>query len=159
MLGVLNARSTRNKIERIRDIIIEQDLDILALTETWLTSKVKDEFFVKGLSLSGYKLFNVPRKANKGYGGVALLYKANLQVTAKSSTDGWNSFEHCTMTFTANSRCLNIVVVYRPPPSKKNGLTCGQFFEEFPLLLGDHLSTAGDLILVGDVNFHLDVLS
>ena len=56
VVGVLNAQSTQNKTDRIRAAIIEHDVDILALTETWLTSTAKDEFFVKSLTLSGYKL-------------------------------------------------------------------------------------------------------
>ena len=75
MLGVLNAQPARNKVDRIHDVIIEHDIDILALTETWLTPARKDEFLVKSLAISGYKLYSVTRKGNKGYGGVQIQSK------------------------------------------------------------------------------------
>jgi exonuclease III len=119
-LGVLNAQSVRQKVNIVRDAIIENDIDILAITETWLTSKTKDELFVKALSISGFKLFSVPRKGNNGYGGIAILYKANLSVSKTSSMLGGETFEHGEILFRSDSKCLNVVVIYRPPPSRKN---------------------------------------
>ena len=87
MLGVINTQSARNKVDRIHDVMIEYDVDILTLTETWHTSAEKDDFFVKSLAVSGYKLYSVTRKGNKGYGGVAILYKSNLKVNARSSVN------------------------------------------------------------------------
>ena len=155
VVGVLNAQSTRNKTDRICAAIIEHDVDILALTETWLTSTAKVEFFIKSLTLSGYKLYSVPRKGNRGYGGVAILHKANITVSSKSSDNVAKSFEHCDMVFKTGSRSLHVCVVYRPPPSK-NKLTTSMFFEEFTPFLQDRSLSAEDFIMVGDTNFHLD---
>ena len=77
---LLITQSARNKIEILRNSIIEHDIDILTMTETWLTSAAKDDLFIKGLKMGGYDLFSVPRKGNGGYGGVAILYKKNLSV-------------------------------------------------------------------------------
>ena len=63
---LLNTQSARNKIEIIRNSIIEHDIDMLAMTETWLTSAAKDELFIKGLKIGGYDLFSVPHKGNGG---------------------------------------------------------------------------------------------
>ena len=98
----------------------------------------------------------MPRKGNKGYSGVAILHKTNLRVDTKSSFGGADSFEHCEILFKTGSACLNVVVFYRPPPSKKNKLTSKKFFDEFTVFLQDRLSSAGDFLLVGDANFHLD---
>jgi exonuclease III len=155
-MGLLNAQSVRNKLDIIRDLIIEHDLDILALNETWITTAEKDKSFEKGLSLPGYKPFLVPRKGNKGYGGVGILYKASMDIASKSSTD-FNSFEHCKIIFKTESHTLDVNVVYRPPPSPKNKLTATMFFEEFTTFVQDQVTSAGDMLLVGDVNFHLDV--
>ena len=118
MLVVLNAQSARNKVDGIHDVITEHDIDILALTETWLTSTRKDEFFVKSLAISGHKLYSVHRKGKKGYGGVAIFYKSNLKVNARSSANGGETFEYCEILFQNDSTCLNLLVMYRPPPSK-----------------------------------------
>jgi exonuclease III len=155
-IGILNTQSVRNKIDIIRDVTIENDFDILALTETWLTTTDKDQFFVDGLSLPGYKPYLIPRKGNMGYGGVALLYKTNMHVMSKSAED-FRSFEHCKIVFNTGSKNLNLEVIYRPPPSPKNRLTSAMFFDEFTPFLQDQITSPGDMLLVGDLNFHLDV--
>ena len=58
--ALLNSQSARNKVNLIGEAVIEHDIDILALTETWLTNTPKDEYYTKELSFSGYKLINVP---------------------------------------------------------------------------------------------------
>ena len=69
---LLITQSARNKIEIIRNSIIEYDIDILTMTEI---SAAKDELFIKGLKMGGYDLFSVPHE-----GGVEILYKKNLCV-------------------------------------------------------------------------------
>ena len=53
MLGccVLNARSVKNKALSIHDLISENNLDILVLTETWLTADSPDKIVDKGCYL------------------------------------------------------------------------------------------------------------
>ena len=152
---LLNTQSARNKIEIIRNSIIEHDIDMLAMTETWLTSAAKDELFIKGLKIGGYDLFSVPRKGNGGYGGVAILYKKNLSVLSKTSCE-FSSFEHCEVTVNTGSKQLNVNVVYRPPPSQKNKLTNKMFFDEFSPFMHDRISSTGHFLLLGDLNFHLE---
>ena len=84
---LLNTQSTRNKIEIIRNSIIEHDIDILTMTmtETWLTSAAKDELFIKGLKIGGYDLFSVRREGNGILGGVEILYTKNLSGLSKTS--------------------------------------------------------------------------
>ena len=36
-IGLLNIRSCRNKVSELQELILEEHLDILFLTETWLT--------------------------------------------------------------------------------------------------------------------------
>ena len=38
-LGVMNVRSVRNKLDYVFDHIFDNDLDIVALTETWLSNE------------------------------------------------------------------------------------------------------------------------
>ena len=64
--ALLNSQSARNKFDLISEAVIEHDIDILALTETWLTNTPKDEYYTKELSFSGYKLINGPRLGGGG---------------------------------------------------------------------------------------------
>ena len=47
-------------------------------------------------------------------------------------------------------------MVYRPPPTKRNGHTVGAFLDEFRSLLEDRMSSPGCLVILGDLNFHVD---
>ena len=42
---LLNVRSIRKKTLLLRDYIVEHDIDLLAITETWLTDDSSDEFY------------------------------------------------------------------------------------------------------------------
>ena len=73
--AVVNVRSVRNKADLIKEHIVEQNYDIVALTETWLTKDDQAEINVLTASASGYSLCHLPR-ANKRGGGV--LFKLRL---------------------------------------------------------------------------------
>ena len=158
-LGVLNAQSVREKGDIIRQEITQNDLDVLCLTEMWTTSAEKDVFHLKLLTPPGYSLVHFPRPGNKGYGGVGLLHAKTMSVSKRASclnTD-MASFEAFDINFDIGSKAIHVVVVYRPPPSSRNKLTVSQFFTEFPQVLVDLVSQPGELLIVGDLNFHLDV--
>ena len=42
---LLNARSIRKKALHIKDYVVEHDLDVLEITETWLNSGEKDKYY------------------------------------------------------------------------------------------------------------------
>ena len=151
-VGCLNVQSARNKADLIRDIVISHDIDILSLTETWLTTKDKDDFHVKGLSLPGYEFNHTPRH---GYGGVGSIHKASMKII-KTDVYKSNSFENMQIKFNTGSRCLDLITLYRPPPNQNNKLTTSQFFEEFSTFPQDKVTGSGDLMMVGDLNFHID---
>ena len=47
-------------------------------------------------------------------------------------------------------------LIYKPPPSKRNGNTFNQFLDKFGSLLEDAMILNGKLILTGDFNFQDD---
>ncbi len=65
-LCVLNARSVRNKTHILCDYIVDNDLDIFAITESWLSDSNKHKKTIGELSLPGYDLFHVPRPNRRG---------------------------------------------------------------------------------------------
>jgi len=50
-------------------------------------------------------------------------------------------------------------VVYRPPPSKANGLTSSGFFDEWSSFLERFTDIQEEIILMGDFNFQTVVIS
>jgi hypothetical protein len=153
MLGLINARSVMNKSDAIRDHIIDNELDILAITETWVPASCSDKDpLLQDLCPTGYTLTHVPRKARRG-GGVAVIYREGFK---RKTMPLWKaeSFESLEITVTNSAACIRLIVIYRPPPSAKNGFTKAKFFQEFEHLLDHHNTTTGKLIILGDFNFH-----
>ena len=88
----INAQSCRNKKLAIADHIIEQNIDVMAICETWLKSK-RDTNVIKDMLPNCYSIEHTPRPTGKG-GGVAIIYRSSLQLR-KETTDTFRSFEHC----------------------------------------------------------------
>ncbi|VDI51143.1 MFS transporter, FHS family, Na+ dependent glucose transporter 1 [Mytilus galloprovincialis] len=52
--------------------------------------------------------------------------------------------------------CFRLCVIYRPPPSRTNKLKNSTFFEEWSEFLDRLVVTPEELVITGDLNFHLD---
>ena len=147
-LCLLNARSVRNKTLAISDFTTDLNIDIMALTETWLNSD--DEAFITEICPEGFKFIHAPRNNNKRGGGVGLLFKNNLQMK-KKLCDSFSSFE-CMNILLLNLINVRIFVIYRPPPSQVNGLTVSLFFAEFSQFLEDIVILPETILILGDFN-------
>ena len=53
-------------------------------------------------------------------------------------------------------KSIVLVILYRPPPSQDNGLTTSTFKSEFSEFLSQCVITTHELIIIGDINIHLD---
>jgi len=85
MMVILNCRSVANKRLSIADFIITRDVDIMALTETWL-SHDNDKQILHDLLPLGYSILQVSRSSGRRGGGTALLFKSNLKVKSEKRT-------------------------------------------------------------------------
>ena len=68
----------------------------------------------------------------------------------------FKKFEYIDNLIKSSSKSLRLVVFYHTPPSKKNGSTNGLFFEEFGPILEQLATEKGQIMIVGDFNFHID---
>ena len=64
----------------------------------------------------------------------------------------FTQFEHMSCRVIINKINIDIVVFYRPPTSPQNGLTTTAFLDKWSQLT----ICKSELIVVGDVNIHLD---
>ena len=122
--------SVKNKATYVADF----DIDILGLTETWLGS-IMDNHVIAQLVPDGYKFHTVSRPAQKRGGGVAVIYKSCLKVETLSNRNKFTHFEHADYYVTTRGITFRLGVVYRPPPSKRNGFINSVFFDQWSAYL------------------------
>ena len=150
---VINCCSVRNKLSYVLDHVKDHKSDIVAITESWLsTEECNNRAVSRECADHDYELFHVPRPNRRG-GGVALLIKNGLHVI-KQKHSTRKSFEHIELLVTAISIHLRIVVIYRPPQSKQNHLTKSQFIDEFNEYLEGLAASSGRLLICGDFNIN-----
>ena len=149
--GLMNFRSVRNKTNAVFDFVSEYNVDLFGITETWLNSE-GDDALICDLTPAGYSFIHAPRKG-KG-GGIGLIYKSQFKLTVINGDASYLSFEH--LNVHVDEIDLNLVVLYRPPPSANNNLNVGLFYDEFDTFLQSLNITKGDILVTGDFNFHMD---
>ena len=156
--AIWNARSMKGKSKSasIIDFVIANQLDILSITETWLTGDDRDNRLLADLNqaLPDHDFHHLPR-AKRG-GGVGVLLRREFDVAINDPTN-FRSFEYIDLTISSSSSSVRLFTVYRPPPSKTNRLTTNMFFVDFSILVELFTSLAIPVIIAGDFNFHMDV--
>ena len=153
---LLNAQSIRNKTTEMHEYIMEKDIDILAITETWLKSG--DLRKLKEATPKTHKFKHISRQS-RWAGGVAIVYKSSLNLDVKPVSYVAKSFEMMEAGVISGSTSIGLIILYRPPPSKTNGLTTSIFYQKFADYLETVTLTKAHPLLVGDFNFHVDVTS
>ena len=78
-LGIVNARSICNKTDVFMDYVTEINMDLIAITETWLNIDEKDNKIIKDLTPADYTCVHLPRKSRRG-GGVGFVYRSSFKV-------------------------------------------------------------------------------
>jgi exonuclease III len=146
----------KNKAVSLCDFILSNQIDLFAITETWLVDEL-DKFVLSELVPNGYDVQHVPRGKRKG-GGVAIVHSNAIKLKPTPQHTAYTHFEFMTRTVSANNHHFHLCVVYRPPPSKGNQYKTSTFFEEWSEFLNNFVITQGELLITGDLNFHLEFL-
>ena len=158
-LGVWNACSLGNKSASVNELIISKKLDIMCIVESSHESSSSPSLIAS--TPPGYTfaerarplLPNVDLAHIRGPrgGGICIFHKNNFQSTIKD-LGNFTSFELLLCYFTFRDSHLLIAVIYRPGSEP---VTC-KFFSEFTELLSSVAKYSCDLIILGDINIHLD---
>ena len=150
---VVNCCSLKNKLTYVLDHVNEHKSDIVAISESWLSSddSINRVVFKECLEY-GYKLFHTPRLHRRG-GGVALLIKDGINVIQQDHHPQ-RSFEYMELLITTVSIHVRVVVIYRPPISKVNKFTKSQFIHEFSEFLEGLSTSSGRQLICGDFNIN-----
>lgn len=138
----------------MRDILIQHDFDILAISETWLKPDVPNS----AIDIEGYQFSRFDRPTRGGE--VGIYYKCTFKtVDFVYDLESLNHIEATAMVFPEfldiHNEPLVIIVVYRPPGSHPDG------FLEIDRLISSVLQLSSHLVLLGDFNvdFNSDNLS
>jgi hypothetical protein len=132
----------------LRELIDETSLDVLCLTETWLTPS--SNATIAALVPDTHCFYHVPRSNALG-GGVGVVLSKNLRSIKMISHAEFLSMECIELTFSCFSRKFRLINIYRPP-SKSRRL----FIEEFDDLINSVILEDSHLIICGDFNFWVD---
>ena len=101
----------------------------------------------------GYYFINHPR-SNDAHGGLGILHKTDIHLVVRDTGIHTETFEHCCVMDTKNG--VTYVLVSRPPPSTENGFTKPGFLSEFDNFIDEISTLPGKLVLLGDLNIHVD---
>ena len=85
-------------------------------------------------------------------GGIAIIHKTNLSLKCTTDAHRFISFEHIQCRLVTNSLVVDILILYRPPPSKKNKLPTSMFTREFQDYLSQLTLSNNQIIIAGDIN-------
>ncbi|XP_072039338.1 uncharacterized protein [Amphiura filiformis] len=150
---VWNATSVGNKTNYICDYVLEGDVDILFLVETWLFSE--EYAVIQELKPMGYSFLNFSRGSKTRGGGIGILYKSTLNLTITVTEWDTKLFEHCCVTDLQSG--LRFICIYRPPPSVVNKYRTSDFINEFDNFINDVTTMPNKLLILGDFNIHVNI--
>ena len=137
-----NARSIRNKMTELGIIAMNEDLDIILISESWVNTETRD--FSGEVCLPGYSLFHKDRTNGREGGGVLMLCKESLQVIEIHCHA--NNHDIVSVELIGNNRKkVQLTLVYRP-----GKITAEQDIELYEKL--NTLITAQYSIVIGDLN-------
>ena len=143
-----NVRSAREKAEEIKQEIMDQRIDILALSETWFHPD-ESAMVLKTFLPDGYDIKHCARTQGRG-GGLAMIYRENLSATVQTIPKP-KTFECMQINFSVDNRTVKMIAIYRPPTSSKS-----EFVEEFSDLCEKENISGGEVVMLGDFNIHVD---
>jgi len=152
-MGLLNARSARHKAPLIHDVITNNRLDLLLLTETWITSDAPDAVKLN-VAPPGYSVVHQPRGSSTEQrgGGLAVIHRECVRATPVDVGDH-SEFESLTVKLVGRrSPSIVVVCVYRPP-----GAVTTTFINHLSDLLDQPVLLDLPFVITGDFNVPGDV--
>lgn len=156
-IGIWNAQSVRLKENLIKQYILDHDLDIFIILESWLERDELPSTRDVLPSIDSYKLHQLPRpdRTNSSGGGMLCIYKENIKIK-KLPTIQMKLLETMDLKLESKDRSIRIVPVYRPPSSKKRKYPISNFYDDMENLVSYYKTMKDEVIFCGDYNVHVN---
>ena len=134
----------------------EYKIDALLMTETWLQNTVEDDTCLQASEFSkiAMKYLNINRQDKRG-GGIALLYSTKYKIKTVAHTK-YSSFDGGVWHMQSGSTHYTLLGVYHPPVGMQQGFTYSIFIDDLTKLLTEAVSGNNNIIILGDINIHLN---
>ena len=145
--AVVNCRSVGNKINDIKHEIYNHNLDLCALTETWI-KEGENTTIPNHLCPPGHNTISIPH-INRIGGVIALVYRSNLDVKNTFYTS--ETMECVDFNLNLDRHNILLAVTYRPPDT-----SVLQLANESAAYMERNINTTGEQIIVGDFNIHIN---
>ena len=153
-IGILNCRSAVHKAALLHDQIVDRQLDVLFLTETWFTNDTPAAV-TEDIAPPQYAVLNVPRQLCSGGpsrgGGLAVVLRQNLVVRQHPLSDSLRprTFEAQLVRVGLPPSSHTVLHIYRPQWMS----TVPEFVDELSDVIASlNASCTDNLVVCGDVN-------
>ena len=157
-IATVNTRSIKNKVELVLENSNLQNLDFLAVTETWLRDTDDDRAWIETSQLESEELsFQTHNRQNKRGGGLGLLHRKEYQVTKLDSHLQLDTIEYATWKAQLGKQAITILVIYHPPIGNA-GNTHTRFLDQVSELLQYSITNHKNLVILGDFNIAIQDL-
>ena len=149
-LGLLNARSLRGNSNILCDYVLEHDIDMLCLTDTWLTPN--DEIVTQAIIPQGYIIEHIPCSTRRR-GGVGVLFNNTIRLESAKMWDA-ESFECVEVVLFGSpvASAVRLFVLYRQQSSGRLSKPFALFLQEFGDLIIYTTAKQSGLAILGDFN-------
>ncbi|KAK9751451.1 hypothetical protein QE152_g5041 [Popillia japonica] len=137
----INVRSLVPKFHDVVDCVLSKEIDILALSESWLTANINSN----NLLINDFILFRRDRLGRGG--GVCLYVRSGLRPKLLGSND---SFEQLWITVRVSHMLLTVGVIYKPPNADYKA-----FIDSLEESLSFYGSSSDGVVCLGDVNINI----
>ena len=154
----LNTRSVREKVPSLMSYVTDRHLDLALIQESWI--RKCDGSILTEIKEYKYNVSTFRKPVNLEWGGgVASIYKKNLKLNFLKHSSKYNTFEHLACKIETENGPLIVVNIYRRGYSATNKFTVNNFIVEFSEFLEILECYAATIILVGDLNIHVELVT
>ena len=143
--ATVNCLSIVNKTSDFKVELMEHNLDVCAITKTWI--REGDDTTAIQLCLDGYSSVSIPREGRIG-GGIAIVHRSDITLRSKSVYN-YQTMECADFLLEFQNMLVNLCVIYRPPDT-----SIAAFCDNLMDYQERNVTSPGKMIIVGDVNIH-----